>query len=80
MEIILTVVVLWLVCGVIGYGLTLAYFQSEYPCLRDSSDVHISVIMGLGGPLGLMVILLNCFTKQYRFYGLQFLPKPPIER
>ena len=79
MEIILTVVVLWLVCGVIGYGLTLAYFQSEYPCLRDSSDVSISVFVGVMGPCGLLGFLMFWVGKPC-FHGLQFLPKPPTER
>lgn len=62
----------WIVCGVLTYGITFAYFQKKYPIIARESyreDMGIAVFYGLLGPIGLFVILVSSgFAK----YGLKF--------
>ena len=50
-------VVFWVVCGVIGYGTHLAYFQRQYTAMARECyymDVIDSCICGILGPVGLL--------------------------
>lgn len=48
----------WAACGVIAYGLTVAYFYAKFPTLRDDDDYMLARFMCIMGPLGLVVALL----------------------
>lgn len=60
------------VCSVLGYGITLAYFQQKYYDIRTKSDFGNAFFIGVLGPLGLVVALLLCEGLRY---GLQFIPQ-----
>jgi len=52
--------VIWTICGVLTYGITLAYFQRNYPEIAKEDyreDVGFSVLFGIVGPIGLFVSL-----------------------
>lgn len=49
-------VAIWGLCGFLAYGLTLAYFQREFPLIASDyrrSDVRFASVMAVAGPLGL---------------------------
>jgi hypothetical protein len=50
------IILTWLACGFVNYGLTLGYFTHRYP---ESDSVGVSVGLGLLGPFALPVCLLN---------------------
>ena len=57
-----TVAAIWLVCGVIHYGATLAYFQREFPTLAEEeheTDRADAMWTSCFGPFGLLALL--CF-------------------
>lgn len=55
----------WLACGFLAYGVSFAYFQREYPELAAKDyilDRCISATCGLlGGPFTLIVALMMCY-------------------
>lgn len=69
--ILLIAVVTWTVCGVLTYGLTLAYFQQKWPSLAPDGyreDARFARCMAVTGPIGLATALYL----GDRRYGLQF--------
>ena len=67
----------WVACGVLSYGITLAYFQNEYSHLFDESEqdrffgenVRFAISYSLFGPLSLLCsVLASGFVK----HGLQY--------
>ncbi len=51
---------LWIACGVLTYGLMLAYQQREFPLIAATdyvSDVLFAVLFGALGPFGLFAAL-----------------------
>ena len=71
---ILTLIsVVWFVCAVFAYGLTLGCFQNQWPqyAYRNRfSNLTFAVCMGLTGPIGVFMALLLGGTK----YGMAFRP------
>ena len=67
-------VLFWLSCSIISYGLTLAYFQTEYPGSSKLGHVLFAIFLGIAGPVGLLNIGLQYIIGNYHFSGLQFLP------
>ena len=62
-------VVIYIVCGILAYGLTFAYFQRKWPEqaeLRREGDAMLALQTALAGPIGLMVA-----AKGFK-YGLLF--------
>lgn len=55
---VLTIVILiWIVCGVLNYGLMMAYWQKKYPGIAKEnylSDRTEALIQILGGPICLI--------------------------
>ena len=48
----------WLVCSILTYGITLAYFQREYYLISEQGyvgDVLFAIFLSLTGPFGLLV-------------------------
>lgn len=59
---LLCIVVFWVVCGILAYGLNFAYFQKHYPTIAAESyeaDKRDSIIISFAGPIGLIVVF--CF-------------------
>lgn len=71
MEVI-TFFILWIICGIINYGLTFAYLQREFPRIakkgRDDDDVSFSMLMSVTGFLGLFILLILGWYK----HGFKF--------
>lgn len=47
----------WVVCGVLDYGISFAYFQRNWPTLSEKNyykDMRHSAIMALAGPCALV--------------------------
>ncbi len=62
MGLALAVLLVWLICGILAYGLTFAYFQRQYPTLAETeyeSDFRFALSAGMAGPIGLGVCLLS---------------------
>ena len=62
------IIIGWIICGVIGAGIWVAYFQREYPSLASGdyrADLIIALGVGLlGGPLDIVVgLLMSGFCK-----------------
>lgn len=65
----------WVLCGVLSYGIGLAYFQNEFPRVRSKSDGWSMVALSVAGPAALVVVIIISGFAQH---GLQWRPKPPL--
>lgn len=64
--------IVWIVCGVLAYGITLAWNRGKWPKLAEEwrgRDIGFSVFVGLYGPIGLIVAF---FMSENAKYGLKF--------
>ncbi len=55
-------IIFWLICSFLTYGLAFYHFQSEYPSIAQElyvSDVIASLFLSLGGPISLLVTVIN---------------------
>jgi hypothetical protein len=71
---ILAILVVWAICGYVTYGLTLAYFDGEFPAQAwNHGPAHrpIARLVALGGPGGLVVALCCAFPWRH---GLKWTP------
>jgi hypothetical protein len=50
----------WMICGAIHYGLQVAYCDYRWPMLDRQSDRIFAAVSGLGGPLALIPTLIMC--------------------
>lgn len=56
-----------ILCGIVSYGITFAYFEKDYPNYRE--NMGFSIVIGMFGFIGLIVsFLLSGFAKN----GLKF--------
>lgn len=55
-------VIFWLLCGFVGYGLTLGYDTHQWP---DQDNVGFSVFIGAAGPFGMVASL--CLSRPYHW-------------
>ena len=65
------ILAIWILCGIIGSGIYLAYFQKKWPSLAEENynrNVSHSLILILFGPIALFVALGSYGTK----YGIMF--------
>lgn len=59
-------IVFWLICSVIQYGVWFGFFQREFPTIADKSyhnDKMRAIISALLGPIGLFASFLCGFFK-----------------
>lgn len=66
----------WIVCGVLGYGITLAYAQRQYPTIAEEwyrKDCAFSTFVASSGPIGLVIIFL---FSGFAEHGLMYRRKP----
>ena len=65
----------YLVCYILSYGLTFAYFQREFPVIakdKVKADVFFSLIFSTLGPISLILsIILGGFFKHGIKYKLE---------
>jgi hypothetical protein len=63
--------VLWLFCGILGYGMSMANFEHEFPtpCFRRSEHVGFSSLIGSLGPFGLVA---GIFASNLAEHGLMY--------
>lgn len=74
---IIPIIVGWILCGVVAYGISLGYWQNEWKELASRHarpDVRMSVFMGTLGPVGLIVIFF--FSSRVK-HGLLWKPLGP---
>lgn len=62
----------YLLCGILAYGILFAYQQVKYELKAKSYydvDRWVSIMFGLLGPLGLLIVL---FITGFAKYGVKF--------
>lgn len=68
----IVIILLWMVCGVIGFGLCLGYFQGRWPQFAwrgRVSHVGLSMFVSLSGPVGM---IMAYWRSNYAQYGLNY--------
>jgi hypothetical protein len=50
------VIVVWVICGYVNYGMTLGYFTHKFPYV---SNVSTAITMTVLGPFGTPVVLIS---------------------
>ena len=66
------IIVIWIICGILTYGITFGYFQGGWPEISEKGyrqDMSFSVFFGLLGPIGLII---SFFISGFAEYGLKF--------
>jgi len=61
----------WIVCGILSYGITFAYFQREYPLIAKkcrTEDRIFAVFDAFFGPIG----LITSWMIYRRFHGFKW--------
>ena len=69
--VLVLIAVIWMICGILAYGFTFAYFQREYPSIANGeykNNLKFSLLIGLFGPFGLRSALRD---EGYK-HGLKF--------
>jgi hypothetical protein len=67
-------VLLYLVNGVLAFGMTMANFQQKFPTVRSNSDYSVATFLSLIPGSAVIIFFLSGFAK----YGLQFRAIPAI--
>jgi len=65
-------VVIWVICGVLAYGICFGYLQRKFPDIAEEEyrrDMGTSVLFGFGGPITLSVLF---FMTGFAEHGLKF--------
>jgi hypothetical protein len=69
---------IWILCGFISMGITIAYFTKSYPSLDHYRiNVIMSIALSVAGPLSLMVAF---FCSGFCKHGWQIRKKTKSER
>ena len=66
----MVIIVLWLISGIIGYGLTFAAFQRKWLDLADAwyyNDMLMASISLVAGPIGILAMMVTFRTFKYGF-------------
>jgi hypothetical protein len=74
MILILMAILLWIPCSILAFGMTLAYFQREYPIFRNlpgeyTDDLFVAWFTALLGPVGPLVAISQGWK---RSHGLMY--------
>lgn len=70
--------ILWIVCGILGYGTSLAYFRGIYPSLIDTRTARshslLIGVLGIGGLVGGLIFGWMTTGRPFVIfkYGLKF--------
>ena len=69
-------IAVWLVCSVLTFGLSFAYFQRKYPYTAESNykeDFGFCFTLGLLGPLAFIAFLILVLVENKgKLYGFKF--------
>lgn len=73
----LSTIIVWIVCGVLHYGLNFAYFQRRFPTLDEDehkSDKKDALLFSIGGPITLIsfIIFLRNGGNKISDYGFKW--------
>lgn len=73
-HITLVIILVWIVCGILAYGITYGYFHREYPLINHEKDIKrttffISIVQAMAGPIGLVV---SIFSSKFIKHGMKF--------
>lgn len=66
------ILIIWIICGILTYGIHFGYFQRKYPELAEKNykkDMGDAILFGLTGPIGLCVSFLESGMAEH---GLKF--------
>lgn len=69
---IVALVIAYVVCGLLAYGITFAYWQGEFPgqaAGQYREDMGIAMVFGMAGPGGLFI---SFFASGLAQHGLKF--------
>ncbi len=72
MEWIIIILFGWLVCGILGYGITFGDMQGSFPTIAEDGyrrHFTFAVFIGLLGPAGLIV---SFFMSSFVEHGLKW--------
>lgn len=62
------ILLVYSICGVLAYGITYGHFQNKWPrlaALERTSDRFLAIVVGLIGPIGLLVALMQSNMGRY---------------
>lgn len=73
MTLLLLLIGLWLLCGLLSYGWSLAYFLAKYPLIAEKwywRTVGFSLVWGfLYGPISVFILLaVRVYRHGWRLY------------
>ena len=66
--------IIWLVCSVISYSISFAYFQKEFNDIAEEhyyEDMKECLFLSIFGPISLFSVLIHVNKKVFK-YGLKF--------
>lgn len=69
---------IWIVCGILHYGIYLAYLQRKFPLIAKEqyeTDVMLVLALSLLGPFSLLLAIIG---REYR-YGIKFANRGSVE-
>ncbi len=72
--VIAVIAIVWIICGVVNYGFTFAYFQRKYPTLAENDykrDRNMARWFALGGIPGLIGSWIAA-RGEYSKYGFKW--------
>ena len=72
MIILISFIVIWIISGILTYGISLAYMQREYPSIAEEmylEDVVFAMFFSILGPMSL---LISFILSNYGKYGLMY--------
>lgn len=57
---LMAIIIAWIVCGILAYGGSVAYFQREFPLIAKNDAIPDRIfaflLSFLGGPIGLLTV------------------------
>lgn len=67
----LSIILIWIICGVISYGLNFAYYQKEWPNIAEE-DYRLHKIMCLLFAIFGPIILIDTLIRKKYKWGFMF--------
>ena len=80
MTYIVSIAVVWVICGVLAYGLVLVSFQVSFPQFAYKyrrSHRGVAAWFALTGPIGLMAVLALTYSERLYHNGEKIIGFPP---
>ncbi len=67
--------IVWIICGIFNYGLTLAYLQRKYSLVAKSeykSDKLFCFFCSLFGSMALIAFFMHYYLEEDTWYGFMY--------